>query len=33
MKGSTSILEKGLSLVSFFASISFTIEEYKTHNP
>jgi hypothetical protein len=33
MKGSTSILEKGLSLVLVFASISFTIEEDKTHNP
>jgi hypothetical protein len=33
MKGSTSILEKGLSLVPIFASISFTIKKYKTHNP
>jgi hypothetical protein len=33
MKGSTSILEKGLSLILVFASISFTIEEDKTHNP
>jgi hypothetical protein len=33
MKGSTSILEKGLSQVLVFANISFTIEEDKTHNP
>jgi hypothetical protein len=33
MKGSTSILEKGLSPVLVFASISSTIEEDKTHNP
>jgi hypothetical protein len=33
MKGSTSILEKGLSLILVFASIYSTIEEDKTHNP
>jgi hypothetical protein len=34
MKGSTSILEKGLSPTFFvFANISSTIEEDKTHNP
>jgi len=33
MKGSTSILEKDLSQVLVFASIYFTIEGDKTHNP
>jgi hypothetical protein len=33
MKGSTSILEKCLSLILVFAGISSTIEEDKTHNP
>jgi hypothetical protein len=33
MKGSTSILEKGLSLILVFVSISSTIKEDKTHNP
>jgi hypothetical protein len=33
VKGSTSILEKGLSLALIFASIYSTIEEDKTHNP
>jgi hypothetical protein len=33
MKGSTSILEKGLLPILVFASISSTIEEDKTHNP
>ncbi len=33
MKGSTSIFEKGLSLILVFLSIFFTIEEDKTHNP
>jgi hypothetical protein len=32
MKGSTFILEKGLSLVLIFVNISSTIEEDKTHN-
>jgi len=33
MKGFTSILEKGLSPILVFASISSTIEKDKTHNP
>jgi hypothetical protein len=33
MKGFISILEKGLSPILGFASISSTIEEDKTHNP
>jgi hypothetical protein len=33
MKGSKSILEKGLSPVLIFVSNSSTIEEDKTHNP
>jgi hypothetical protein len=32
MKGSTSIFEKDLLPVLVFASISFTIEEDKTHH-
>jgi len=32
-KGSTSILEKGLSPIPIFASIYSTIEKNKTHNP
>jgi hypothetical protein len=32
MKGSTSILEKDLSLILGFANISSTIKENKTHN-
>jgi hypothetical protein len=33
MKGSTSIVEKGLSLIPVFASIFSTIQKDKTHNP
>jgi hypothetical protein len=33
MKGSTFILEKGLSPIPVFASISSTMKENKTHNP
>jgi len=33
MKGSTTILEKGLSPILIFASISSTIEKNETRNP